>query len=121
MGRCSNAMDQTGSDAFLALRFSQTAIRNQQRELEHLLAGGQRDGWSGRCGVRRRLGESLLDARNIQAAGVASFEAVKHLAGLFQLSRLVVEDTESGVTAGPLRQQVDSMLQVLGGLRSISS
>src|SRR6202034_420573 len=34
---------------------------------------------------------------------------------------LVVEDTERGVTAGPLRQQVDSMLQVLGGLRSLSS
>jgi len=37
MGRCSNAMDQTLSRARDSHKL---AIRNQQRELEHLLAGG---------------------------------------------------------------------------------
>ena len=77
----------------------------------NLLAGDHRNWLAGRRNVRWSLGQSFFDAVDVQAAGIASLEAVEHFTRFLNLSGLVVEDAKRRITAGPLRQQFHGAFQ----------
>ena len=68
-----------------------------------------------------RVGESLFDAIDVEAAGrVAALEAGKNFTGFVVLVGLIVEHAEGGIAAGPFGEKVDGALQAVGGLRRIA-
>ena len=62
----------------------------------------------------------MFNATDVEAPGVASFEAIENFARFLDLSSLIVKNAERGIAAGPFGHQLDGVLEPLGGLFGVA-
>src|SRR5215472_7451061 len=97
------------------------SVDDGYREFEQLLPSFAGHGLVDDHRHRRRSLQNLLDAMNIQPpSGVATFEALQHFSGFVDSSGFVIEHAQRAIAAGPLRQQIDRLLELLARLRGLA-